>query len=82
MDNTITVGIRVVIAKEDDYFVAYCPELNVSSYATTPEKAKQRFEEELNIFFEETSKKGSLEKLLLQLGWTLVQKPHRKYEFG
>ena len=79
-DNSIIVGINVYLSKEGNYFVAHCPALNISSYGLTTEKAKERFEEEVSIFFEETSKKGTLEKLLLQYGWKLVKKPKPKYE--
>lgn len=81
MDNkTINVGLNVVIFKEDEQFIAYCPALNLSSYGNSSEIAKKRFETELEIFFEETEKRGTLEKLLLQLGWALVKKPKPKYQ--
>jgi hypothetical protein len=78
--STITVGIHVGIFKEGKYFVVYCPALDLSSYGSDEEIAKRRFEEEVKIFFEETSKKGTLERYLLQLGWTLTKKPQPKYE--
>ncbi|MBN2350350.1 MAG: hypothetical protein JXJ22_16040 [Bacteroidales bacterium] len=77
--NTITVGLHVVLLKEGDTFVAYCPALELSSYGGSEEKAKQRFEEEIKIFFDETAKKGTLEKYLLKQGWTLTKKPVPKY---
>jgi hypothetical protein len=77
--NTISVGINVLLAKEEEIFVAYCPALELSSYGESENIAIKRFEEELKIFFEETSKKGTLEKYLLQNGWTLTQKPEPSY---
>ena len=77
--NTLIVEINVMLLIEGDQFVAYCPALELSSYGESEEIAKKRFEEEINIFFEETAKKGTLEKYLLKMGWTLRMKPQPKY---
>jgi predicted RNase H-like HicB family nuclease len=69
--NKLEARLEVAVYKEGKYFVAYCPALEVSSYATTIEKAKERFGEELKIFLDETIRKGTLERLLLQYGWIL-----------
>lgn len=73
--NKIKVGIKVNIFKEGDSYIAYCQELELSSYGDTPEIAKKRFDKEVKIFFEETYKRGTLEKLLLKLGWRLTKIP-------
>jgi hypothetical protein len=78
--DTLEVEIIVAMSREEEYYVLYSEELGLSSYATTLEKAKSRFETELLIFFEETTKKGTLEKYLLQKGWTLTQKPIPSYK--
>ncbi len=78
--NTITVEVQAELVKEGNYFVVYCPALELTSYGTSEELAKERFSTELKIFFEETAKKGTLEKLLLQLGWSLRKKPKPKYQ--
>jgi len=77
--DTITVGINVVIVQEENQLIAYCPALELSSYGDNIEQAKKRFEKEIEIFFEETSNRGTLEKYLLKLGWTLTQKPKPIY---
>lgn len=77
--DSITVGINVVIVQEENQFIAYCPALELSSYGDDIKQAKKRFEKEIEIFFEETSHRGTLEKYLLKLGWTLTQKPKPKY---
>ena len=68
--NTVSVGINIVLEQEGDYVVAHCPALGISSYGDSKRKALKRFDEEMEIFLEETSKKGTLEKYLLKLGWT------------
>ncbi len=74
------VGITVVVFKEEDIFVAYCPALELSPYGDNEMKAKEAFDEALEILIEETSKKGTLERELLKLGWKLQQRPKPFYQ--
>lgn len=67
----IVAELEVVIMKDHDYLVAYCPSLELSGYGKTEADALSSFEVELKIFLEETGKKMTLEKELLRLGWTL-----------
>ena len=76
---TVTIGLHVDIIEEDGYFVAYCPALELSSYGKNEETAKKRFVEEVKIFFNETGRKGTLEKYLLKMGWTIKNKPTPEY---
>lgn len=76
----MNVGITVVVFKEEDIFVAYCPALELSSYGDNEMEAKEAFDEALEIFIEETSKKGTLERELLKLCWKLQQRPKPSYQ--
>lgn len=76
----IMVNVSVILLQEDDQYVAYCPALEVSSYGDTIKEAKAAFDEALEIFLEETTAKGTLEKELLRLGWILQQKPKVLYQ--
>jgi predicted RNase H-like HicB family nuclease len=67
----VSVGVDVLFLKEGRYVVAYAPALELSSYGRTEQAAKRAFEEALGIFLEETERKGTLERVLLRLGWTL-----------
>ncbi len=73
------VEVAVFISKEGDSVIAYCPALELSSYGDTEDEARSSFEEVLEIFIEETVNKGTLEKVLLKLGWTLQQVPQVNY---
>lgn len=77
--DTLTVGLHVDIIEEDGYFVAYCSALEISSYGKDQKTAQERFIEEVRIFFIETGRKGTLEKYLLKMGWTLRNKPIPEY---
>lgn len=80
MTDVFATEVFVVIVKEGDYFVAYCPPLELSSYGKTEAEARAAFEEAMQIFVEETERKGTLEKVLLNLGWTLRKKPTPEYQ--
>jgi predicted RNase H-like HicB family nuclease len=74
-----TVNVEVAIVKEEEYYVAYCPALELSAYGDTIKKAGKAFTEVMNIFLKETSKRGTLEKYLLKNGWKLQQQPVINY---
>lgn len=50
-------NLTAIIEKEDDAFVALCPELDIASQGGTVEEAKQNLEEALELFFEMASEK-------------------------
>lgn len=77
--NTIEISIQVYIVKEGDYFVSYCPSLELSSFGDSPEEAKAGFEEALAIFIGDVNQKGTLENVLLDLGWSLTKRPALDY---
>jgi predicted RNase H-like HicB family nuclease len=79
IENSIKVEVSILLLKENGNFVAYCPALELSSYGDSEQEAKGAFEEALEIFLEETTHKGTLEKELLKRGWTLQQSPKVNY---
>lgn len=68
------VSLPVSILKEGKYYIAYSPALDLSTSGKTFKEVKKRFEEVVEIFFEELSAKGTLDKVLGELGWHKVQK--------
>jgi len=76
---TVKVNLQVKLIRDGDYIVAYAPALELSSYARTPEKARQVFNEALKLFLEDTTERGTLERILLELGWTLRKVPEARY---
>lgn len=64
------LNIKVEIFKEDYFYVALCPSLNVSSFGETIDEAKKSLVEALNIFIEECSEMGTLEEVLEESGFT------------
>ena len=47
--------LTAVIAREGDWYVALCPELDIASQGDTVESARLNLAEALSLFFEEAS---------------------------
>ncbi|MBL7058181.1 hypothetical protein ISS03_02480 [Patescibacteria group bacterium] len=73
MTNNLNLNLSVSIFKEGKYFIAYSSALDISTAGKTFEESKKRFNEVVQIFFEETSKKGKLEETLSNLGWQKIK---------
>ena len=65
----INFNLPVSILKEGGVFVAYSPAVEISTVGETFEEANRRFEEAVDIFFEEIIEKNTLEEALFELGW-------------
>lgn len=77
---SIVFQVQVFLIPEGEQVVAFCPALNLSTYGENEEDAKVAFGEALDIFVEDTQEKGTLDKILLDLGWTLTKRPTPKYD--
>jgi len=73
--STVEAFVEVQLIKDGDYVVSYCPALELSSFGKDENDAKEGFEEALSIFIDELHKRGTLEKVLLNLGWGLRKLP-------
>ena len=73
MDNHIEIKLRIKIFKDNNYFIAYSPELQIATQGKTKKEVKKRFEERASIFIEMALEKGALEKRLHELGWKNVK---------
>lgn len=65
-------NVKVSFFKEDDTYIAYCPELQISTYADSKSKIRDRFKERLEMFFELGLEDGTLFEQLKELGWNIV----------
>ena len=59
----IPIEFDVIVFKEDETFVSYCPELDVSSCGRTVERAKESLKTAIRLFLEEAEKMGTLEDM-------------------
>lgn len=69
----VQVSLPVAILKEGNYFIAHSPVLDLSTSGKSFEQVKRRFNEAVDIFFEELIAKGTLDEVLTDLGWYKVQ---------
>jgi len=60
----IAIDYDVIVFEEDEAFVAYCPELDISSCGDTVEHAKEMLQTAVRLFLEEAEKMGTLEDIL------------------
>lgn len=60
----IPIEYDIIIFKEDEAYVAYCPELDVSSCGNSIEHAREMLKTAVRLFLEESEKMGTLEDIL------------------
>lgn len=60
----IPIDYDMIVFKEDEIYVAYCPELDISSCGNTVEHAKEMLKNAVRLFVEEAEKMGTLEDIL------------------
>lgn len=68
-DTTQELNLTVQVWKEGPTYVAYAPELDVSSCGRTGSQAKSRLREAVSLFIEEAAERGTLEDILVEAGF-------------
>jgi predicted RNase H-like HicB family nuclease len=51
-----TISLTAIIEREDDGYVALCPELDIASQGDNVEEARANLQEALELFFETASR--------------------------
>lgn len=74
MKAQISFKVPVTIFKEGKAFIAYSPVLDLSTSAKSFGVVKRRFEEAVQIFFEELVGQETLDDVLTNLGWSRIDK--------
>ncbi len=59
--------LTLQIFKEGDTFIAYNPELDISSCGKNQEQARKNFSTAVNLFLEQAEKMGDLREILFPL---------------
>jgi len=65
--------LTVLIEKEDDGYVALCPELDIASQGDSVEEARKNLAEALSLFFECASPQEVKERLLQEVYITPIE---------
>lgn len=71
---TMQIKLQVSIIKQGKKYVAFAPALDISTAGKDLKQTQKRFAEMIDIFFEELTENGTLEEVLLGLGWIKVKK--------
>ncbi len=75
------ISFTVHVFKEGDVYVAYVPELDVSSCGDTPEEARKNIQEAAQAFLETSQEMGTLNEVLEEAGYELEGETWRAPEF-
>ncbi|MBF0464709.1 MAG: type II toxin-antitoxin system HicB family antitoxin [Nitrospirae bacterium] len=62
----VSIDYDIIVFKEGDVFVAYCPELDVSSCGDSVEHSKEMLKTAVRLFIEEAEKMGTLDEILTE----------------
>ena len=65
----IPLDYEIIVFKEEKMYVAYCPELDVSSCGNTIDRAKDKLKTAVNLFLEEAEKMSTLVDILEESGY-------------
>ena len=80
--NNINISVSVVVFKDGDYFIAYCPSLDLAGYDETEDLAKVDFQQMLSDYFEWQIEHNTLEKDLMKHGWKIGVKTRKEPNFA
>ena len=72
----ISIEYDTLIFEEDKAFVAYCPELDISSCGDSVENAKEMLNTAIKLFLEEAEKMGTLKDILEESKFTQDSSGH------
>lgn len=64
----LRLTLRANFYVEDDQWIGFCPDLNVSTQANTREEAEVNLHEAVGLFIETCADLGSLQKVLREAG--------------
>ena len=68
----LEANLPVIIFKERNRFIAYTPALDISTSGKTFNQVRKNFSILINLFMQESIKKGTLNEVLEEAGWAKV----------
>jgi predicted RNase H-like HicB family nuclease len=73
MKKGLSIKVSVILFKEDDTFIAYCPSLDLCGYGYSEKEAKESFSIVIGEYFKYTIDKNTLNADLVALGWSITK---------
>lgn len=74
--NMMELHINLLIFQQDEFYVSFCPSLNLSSYGQSIQDAKDGFDEVMEAFIEDSTTNKTLFSELEKHGWSLLNHHH------
>ncbi len=65
----LQIDFDMIVFREGGAYVAYCPELDVSSCGRDVDEARANLKTAVRLFIEETEKLGTLDQVLQEAGY-------------
>ena len=73
------VTLRLDVEREDDLYVARCPELDISSYGDTVEDAVEHLKAAIMLYLDTIEQDGERERISTERGITIENRPEAAY---
>jgi len=73
------VTLRFEAEREDDLYIAHCPDLDISSYGNTREEAFARLQDAVSLYLETIEEDGERERIFRERGIRIEGRPHDSY---
>lgn len=70
--NVLMLQLSVLVFQEGEYFVSLCPSLDLSSYGSSIQEAKDGFDEVMKAYIENGTRNKTLHKDLTSHGWVII----------
>jgi len=71
---TVTVNVPVILFKEDNTQIVFCPALDLTGSGTTIAEAQESFATTVEAYLDYTTNKGTLWIDLKKMGWRINKK--------
>lgn len=71
---TVTVNVPVILFKEDNAQIIFCPALDLSGTGNTIAEAQESFATTVEAYLDYTTNKGTLWTDLKKMGWSISKK--------
>jgi len=72
-NNRVEISVSLILFKEGEQVIAYCPSLDLSGYDQTEEKALADFDFMLSDYLETQVRQGTLREDLVAHGWSIEE---------
>ncbi|MBF0457742.1 MAG: hypothetical protein HQK99_07595 [Nitrospirae bacterium] len=66
----VNIDYDMIVFKEGDAFIAYCPELDISSCGDSVEHSREMLKTAVKLFIDEAERMGTLGEILMECNYS------------